>query len=79
MCISLNTARNSAAPTHSQTMMNAWYHVQARQRRNRQGYQSDRYSDSDSAYHYTINNAMETYSGSVPAPIDPNVTSWEAM
>jgi hypothetical protein len=61
-------------------MLNTWSHVQAHLRKNRQEYQSARYSDSDSAYHSTITNATETYSndatcyGSVPAPIDWNIT-----
>jgi hypothetical protein len=74
--------RNSSAPTRAQTTLNAWYHVQARRRQNRQGYQSARYSDIEFTDQSTINifEATETYSndakcyGSVPVPIDPYVT-----
>jgi hypothetical protein len=82
MCISCNTGRNSSAPTHSQTRINTWSHVQARRCQNRQGYQSAIYSDSESTDQSTINivEAPETYSsdakfyGSISAPIGPNET-----
>jgi hypothetical protein len=84
MCLSRNMSRNSAAPTHSQKILNAMSHVQAHQRQHIQGYQSARYSDSDSEDHSTINNATETYTndakcyGRVPSPIDSNVT-WKII
>jgi hypothetical protein len=62
MCLSRNTGRNSVAPTHSQTMLHAWFHVHVRRRQIRQWYQLDRYSDSDSVDHNIISNATETYS-----------------
>jgi hypothetical protein len=75
-------SRNSSAPTRAQTTLNTWSHVQARRRQTRRGYQSVRYSYTDSTEQSTINNfeATETYNNgakcywSVPAPIDPNVT-----
>jgi hypothetical protein len=44
--------------------LNAWYHVQARRRQNMQGYQSARYSNSESTDQSTIDiaEATETYS-----------------
>jgi hypothetical protein len=84
MCVSRNTGRNYSAPTRTQTTLNAWSQVQARRRQTRQGYQSVRYSDIDSREHSKINIVESTYTysndvkcyGSVPAPIDPNVTWW---
>jgi hypothetical protein len=85
-CVSRNTARNSSAPTRTQTTLNKWSQVQYHRHQNRQGRQSARYSDIDPREHATINNieTMEIYSkyakcyGSVPVPIDPNVT-WRIM
>jgi hypothetical protein len=57
MCLSRNMGRNSSAPNRSQMTLNAWSRVQARRRQNRQGYQSARYYDSDSADHSTTDNA----------------------
>jgi hypothetical protein len=54
MRVSRNTGRNSSAPTHTQTTMNAWSHVQARRRQTIQGGQSIRYSGTDSKYQSKI-------------------------
>jgi hypothetical protein len=82
MCVSRNTGRNSSTPSRTQTTLNEWSHVQDHQLQNIQGYQSARYSYIDPREHATINNveSMETYSnstkcyGSVPVPIDLNIT-----
>jgi hypothetical protein len=68
-----------------QTTINAWSRVQERRRQqNRQGYQSFRYSDSDTVEQTTINNVADTYSndakcyGSLPDPIEMN-TTWRII
>jgi hypothetical protein len=82
MCVSRNTGRNSSAPTRTQTTLNEWSQVQDRQRQNKPGYQSASYSDIDPREQATINNVEATKTcsndakcyGSMPAPINPNVT-----
>jgi hypothetical protein len=66
--------------TRPQATLNAWSHVQARHHQIRHGYQSSRYSDSDSVDRITTINVTETFSNFskcyriVPAPIDLNTT-----
>jgi hypothetical protein len=82
MCVSRITGRNTSAPTHKKTTMNARSQVQARRRESRQGYQSVRYSDNVTLDQEVNTNLTHTdaYSndakcyGSIPAPIDTSET-----